>query len=252
MLAGLGYEVWAPNLRGYGNSARPPALSDYAIEALMADVAGLIDASNCRDVVLIAHDWGGVIAWYFAMRQIRPLEKLIVLAAPHPGPALRALRHPAQLRKSWYVLFFQLPGLPEWVLRRDAGQLIQQSALFPDRFTEKDLEIYRENARRPGAATAMIHYYRAMVRGGGARRQQKLGYPIIETPTLLLYGEKDVALGLETIQGSEEVVRDLTLRVLPRVSHWIQQDVPDVTNAMIAAFLKEERVPELRWEAALD
>ncbi len=252
MLAELGYEVWAPNLRGYGNTSRPPAVSDYAIETLMDDVAGLIDASGIRDVTLIAHDWGGVIAWYFATRRLRPLERLVVLAAPHPVPAMRALRVPRQLRMSWYVFFFQLPWLPEWFLRRaDPGDLMRDTALYPERFSDADCKVFRDNARRPGAATAMIHYYRALLRGGGARRQQKLGFPTIETPTLLLYGGDDMALGPDTVRGTEQVVADLTLRMLPRVSHWIQQDVPEVANGMIRAFLLGKRVPELRWKAKL-
>ena len=82
MLADNGYTAWAPNLRGYGNSARPDSMAAYAIEDLMEDVAGLIDASGARETVLIAHDWGAVIAWYFAIRQIRPLEKLIICNVP--------------------------------------------------------------------------------------------------------------------------------------------------------------------------
>src|SRR5438094_255194 len=72
MLAGLGYRVWAPNQRGYGLSTRPPHMRDYAIEHLMADVAGLIDASQAKRVVLLGHDWGGIVAWAFAARRIRP------------------------------------------------------------------------------------------------------------------------------------------------------------------------------------
>ena len=253
MLAELGYEVWAPNLRGYGNSSRPPAVADYAIEVLMDDVAGLIDAAGRDEVVLIAHDWGGVIAWYFAMRRLRPLAKLIILAAPHPVPALRALRQWQQLKRSWYVFFFQLPGVPEWFVRRsNAKSMIEATAANPQNFGEEDLAVFREQMRRPGAASAMIHYYRALVRGGGAWRQRRLGYPPIEIPTLLLFGEKDVALSLETVRGTEEVVTNLTLRTLPRVSHWIQQDVPEVTNTMIRAFLEDKTVPTLRWEAILE
>ena len=86
MLAELGYLAWAPNLRGYGRSSRPEGMEAYGIENLMTDVADLIDASGCRETVLIAHDWGAVIAWYFAMRRIRPLSKLIILNVPHPAP----------------------------------------------------------------------------------------------------------------------------------------------------------------------
>src|SRR5512135_3722025 len=75
LLARLGYRAWAPDMRGYGESDRPPHREDYAIERLMADVAGLIDASGARSTLLLAHDWGGIVAWYFAMRQVRPLER---------------------------------------------------------------------------------------------------------------------------------------------------------------------------------
>ena len=85
-LADLGYRVWAPNLRGYGRSSRPPRIRDYAIEALLDDVAGLIDASGAREVVLLGHDWGAVIAWYFAMHRVRPLSRLVIMNVPHPVP----------------------------------------------------------------------------------------------------------------------------------------------------------------------
>jgi len=112
LLARLGYRVWAPDLRGYGETERPPGVERYAIESLMDDVAGLIDASGARQVLLMAHDWGAIIAWYFAMRRLRPLEKLVILNVPHPGASAKVFRTWKQLRRSWYALFFQLPRLP--------------------------------------------------------------------------------------------------------------------------------------------
>src|SRR5258705_2946844 len=76
LLARLGYRVWAPDLRGYGESERPPRVQDYAIEKLMEDVGGLIDAAGARSTLLLAHDWGGSIAWYFALRRVRSLDRL--------------------------------------------------------------------------------------------------------------------------------------------------------------------------------
>lgn len=255
VLAELGYRAWAPNLRGYGRSSRPEGMEAYAIENLLADVAGLIDAAGCRETVLLAHDWGAVIAWYFAMRQIRPLSKLVICNVPHPGPAGDAMRRPAQLRKSWYVLFFQIPGLPERLLgRHDArgvGEAIRGSSVRPERFPDEVIEVYRRNAAEPGALTAMINYYRALVRGGGARRQRDAGYPVIHTPTLMLWGEEDVALTRETTLGTDAYVSELTLRYLPRVSHWVQQEVPEVVNPMLKAFLMEQPVPYLQWEPRL-
>jgi len=256
MLAEAGYRAWAPNLRGYGNSSRPEGMAAYSVEDLMADVAGLIDASGCRETVLIAHDWGAIIAWLFATRRIRPLSHLIICNVPHPVPAQRAFRqHLEQLKRSWYMLFFQLPWLPEWLLGRQGargvGQAIRGSVVNPANFSDEVVDVYVRNADRPGALTAMINYYRALLRGGGARRQARLGYPVIETPTLLIWGEDDVALTKETTYGTDEVVQDLTIRYLPRVSHWVQQEAPEIVNPMIAAFLRGDPVPELKWEPTL-
>lgn len=255
MLAALGYKAWAPNLRGYGNSSRPPFIEDYSMPRLLEDVACLIDASGCKETVLIAHDWGAVIAWQFAMQKVRPLSKLIICNVPHPGPMQRALRSGfAQLKKSWYVFFFQLPRLPEFLLGRNhargVAEAIAGSAVRKEQFPEEVLEVYRRNAAQPGALTAMINYYRALLRGGGGRAPQG-GYPLIEIPTLMIWGEEDVALTKESTYGTEEYVKDLTIRYLPRVSHWVQQEAPEIVNAMMSAFLKGERVPEMQWESKL-
>ncbi len=253
MLADMGYNAWAPNLRGYGNSSRPESVEAYAIENLLDDVAALIDASGCSETVLIAHDWGAVIAWYFAMHKIRPLEKLIICNVPHPAAMGDAFSW-EQLRKSWYVFFFQIPGVPEWALgRRDAeavGRTMASSAVDASRFTPEVGEVYRRNAAQPGALRAMVNYYRALLRGG-ARRQARLGFPVIETPTLMVWGEDDVALTKETTYGTDRFVSDLTIRYLPRVSHWVQQEQPEIVNSMMSAFLRGEPVPELEWEAIL-
>lgn len=254
MLADLGYQAWAPNLRGYGHSARPDTMAAYAIEDLMNDVAGLIDASGAEETVLIAHDWGAVIAWYFAMRQLRPLSKLIICNVPHPG-AMSGSFSWEQLKRSWYIFFFQIPGLPERMLGRDGaqgvGEMIRSSACNPERFPDEIVDVYSRNAAQPGALTAMVNYYRALVRGGGAKRQQQQGFPVIQTPTLMVWGEEDVALTKETTFGTDAFVADLTIRYLPRVSHWVQQDAPEPVNAMMQAFLEGEPVPQLRWEAVL-
>ena len=257
MLAELGYKVWAPNMRGYGNSAIPPLVEDYGIKELMTDVAGLIDAADCDEVVLVAHDWGAVIAWYFAMRKIRPLKKLIICNVPHPGPMQRAFKKGfgfSQLKKSWYVFFFQIPKLPEWLALSHSGglgEMIKASSARPDMYPDEVIELYSENAARPGGLTAMINYYRAMVRGGGAKHQTDLGFPVIETPTLMIWGEDDMALTKESTYGTEEFVSDFTIRYLPRISHWVQQDAPEEVNAMMKAYLEGQPVPYMKWEAKL-
>jgi len=248
LLARLGYRAWAPDLRGYGDTDRPPRMNDYAMEHLLDDVAGLIDASGARSVMLLAHDWGGVIAWYFAMRKLRPIDRLVVMNLPHPAIMERELRKWRQISKSWYVLVFQIPRLPEALLRargyRAIGEAFRSSAVDKSRFPDEVLQVYRDNAAKPGALTAMLNYYRAMVRGGGGERQRKLGNPVIDVPTLMIWGENDIALGKESTYGTERYVPNLTLRYLPNVSHWVQQEAPEAVNAMIEAWLEGRAVPE--------
>lgn len=247
LLARLGYRVWAPDLRGYGETDKPRGMQAYAIERLMGDVAGLIDAAAPRSTVLLAHDWGGLIAWFFAMRRLRPLERLVVMNAPHPAPMERELRHWRQIRRSWYALLFQLPWLPERLLRafdyRAIRHAMRDTATDPARFPASVQQAYRDSAAQPGALTAMLNYYRALVRGGGGRRQRALGYPLIDTPTLLIWGEEDVALTKETTFGMERYVADLTVRYLPGVSHWVQQDAPEAVNAILEAWLRGRESP---------
>jgi len=248
LLAELGYRVWAPDLRGYGESERPAGPAEYAIERLIDDVAALIDASGARSTTLIAHDWGAIIAWYFAIRRVRPLSRLVIMNVPHPFASLPAVRTWKQFMRSWYVLFFQLPWLPERLLgardQRAIGEVFRRSCVNPEHFPDTVLEVFRRSAARPGALSAMLNYYRAFIRGGGARRQNRLGPRMIETPTLMLWGEQDVALTLETTYGTEAFVSDLTLRILPEASHWVQQDAPETVNRMLRAWLEGGAVPE--------
>jgi pimeloyl-ACP methyl ester carboxylesterase len=242
VLAEQGWRAWAPDLRGYGGTDRPSGIENYAIEKLMDDVSGLIDASGAKETMLIAHDWGGVIAWYFALRKIRPLSRLVVMNLPHPALFERNLRDGWRQRlRSWYVLFFQIPWLPEALFRRRGAALVGNAfrgmAVDKSRFPDEVLDVYRRAALEPGALTAMINYYRALVRGGGRRRMSSLGYPRIEVPTLMVWGEHDTALGKELTYGTEDYVPDLTLRYLPNASHWVQQDAPDEVNAILREWL---------------
>jgi epoxide hydrolase 4 len=248
LLARLGYRVWAPNLRGYGATDSPREVSAYKISTLVEDVACLIRAANARETLVLAHDWGGALAWRLAMEQPKLINRLVVLNMPHLGCFARELRRPGQLLKSWYVSFFQLPWLPEFLLGRRQGrvtaELIRRTSRGPARISADDLEVYRANAARPGGLRAMLHWYRAAFRGGELRRFSGNDLPIIRIPTLFLWGDADVALGLRTTRGTEQYVSDLTFRVLPGVSHWIQEEAPEAVNAMLEAWLAGRRVPE--------
>ncbi len=240
VLASLGYRVWAVNQRGYGRTTRPGGIRAYALAHLLDDVAALIDASGAGSVVLIGHDWGAAVAWCFAAARIRPLRRLVIMNVPHPLCFRAALRHWRQLRRSWYIALFQIPLLPERMLaaRRGASvrRLFAQLSLPPE-----VLAIYAGQIAEPGAASAMLNWYRALRTD---RPSTATLARTIEIPTLLIWGEQDVALDLICLDGTDRYVRELTLRRLPGVSHWVQQDAPDQVNRLLVEFLAENRSVE--------
>jgi pimeloyl-ACP methyl ester carboxylesterase len=248
MLADLGFTAWAPNLRGYASSSRPSGLQSYRLDELVEDVARIIEASGKQRVTLIAHDWGAVIAWEFALRQRLALERLIICNVPHPKAMQDAFGW-TQLKKSWYVFFFQIPWLPEYLLGRDQARPIADTFLTTSsntaQFPTDVREVYRRNAAQPGALTAMINFYRGLLRGKRSRPRVDPRTPI-DTPTLMIWGEDDVALDKTTTLTTGDYVTDFTIRYLPGVSHWVQQEQPEAVNAMMSAFVKGDDIPEYR------
>lgn len=238
LLAEMGYRVWAPNMRGYGASSKPEGVDAYRLNTLVQDVAALIDASGAKNVTLMAHDWGAIIAWHFAIKKLRPLERLIIMNVPHPLAAQREIRHWHQLKKSWYIFFFQLPNIPEYMLGRNNAEPVRQAfanmAIDKTRFPEDVLDIYADAAARPGALTPMINYYRALVRRPDFR---DIGEGKVDIPTLMVWGEEDTAIDIRCTEDTGQWVRELTLRRLPNVSHWVQQEAPEKVNAILREWL---------------
>lgn len=249
VLADLGFQAWAPNLRGYGRSSKPEGVDAYHLDRLIEDVGNLFDASGAQKMTILAHDWGAVIAWAFAISRHRPLENLIIMNVPHPAAADRN-RSFAQLKKSWYIFFFQIPWLPEFLLglngAKAVGDAIRKSSCDVSMFPEDILDIYRDNAAEPGTLTAMINYYRALFKYRTFANYSGADVPKLDTRTLMVWGEEDVALSKELTYGTGDFVTDLTIRYLPGVSHWVQQEAPEDVNRMISAFLRNEPVPEAR------
>ena len=240
LLAELGYRVWAPDLRGYGETEpKPQDVDSYRMERLLEDVAALIDAAGAKEVTLVAHDWGAAVAWTFAARKVRPLTRLIIMNVPHPAVFAQVLRRsPKQMLRSWYMAFFQIPGLPERLLLANDARAIRRAfsgmAKDKSRFPETVLDRYAADAQRPGAMTGMINWYRAAARHPDFMREP---WAKIEIPTLVIWGEADAALGLETLEGTDALVPDLQIKRLPGVSHWVQQEAPEAVNALMADWL---------------
>jgi len=240
-LAVAGFRVVAPDMRGYNLSDKPEGVESYALERLARDVERLIPALGEERAVVVGHDWGGIVAWAVAILHPERVEKLGILNVPHPERLSRGLRTPRQLLKSSYAFFFQLPWLPERLIR--AGDFAILRSVFrndPVRtgtFGEEDIDRYVEALLRPGALTAAINYYRALARRAPAvarvlRRR-------VEAPVMVIWGQRDLFLVPELAAPDPAWVPDVRVERLPDASHWVQQDRPEKVNALLLDFLKD-------------
>ncbi|WP_132058487.1 alpha/beta fold hydrolase [Halorussus amylolyticus] len=245
-LADAGYRVVAPDMRGYATSEKPRGVSSYRTEKLVGDVAGLVEHCGAESARVVGHDWGGLVAWETAIRRPDVVDRLSVLNAPHPGRYREELRRNAdQIRRSWYVGWFQVPRVPDFLLgaRDGAGvaKLLEDTA-GPDTFSKTDLRRYREAASQPGAVTAALNYYRAVFREGLGEEVRALVADErpdreVRVPTLLLWGEDDPALGVALTDGLDPWVADLRIERFPDATHWLQHDRPEeVTESLLGFF----------------
>ncbi len=242
-LADAGFRVLAPDMRGYNLSDKPRGIAPYRLDRLVEDVTGLIRHAGERSAHVAGHDWGGGVAWCFALRRPKEVRRLVVLNSPHPAAFARELRTPGQLVRSWYMFFFQIPRLPEALIRAEGfGALrrtLERDPLRPGAFTPADIQEYVCAAAQPGALTAAINYYRAAFRDGPGEAA-KMTAPI-RCPTLLLWGERDRYLNGRLTQGLEAWVPNLRVERIPKASHWVQADAPERVNRLMIDFLSEER-----------
>ncbi len=238
-LAGAGYRVWIPDQRGYNLSDKPRGLRAYSIDELAADVVGLMDAAGRERAVVIGHDWGGSVGWWTANKYPERLERLVILNVPHHSVMRRAMLHNRrQTLRSWYIFAFQIPWLPEVVTRALNGAVLArmlQNTSRPGTFSDADLARYREAWSLPGALTAMLNWYRAMMRRAAV---QRLPSRRITLPTLMIWGTHDPALGRELAQPSIERCDRGRLVYIEEAGHWVQHEEPQRVNALIGEFLR--------------
>jgi pimeloyl-ACP methyl ester carboxylesterase len=227
----------ALDLRGYNLSDKPSG--GYDIATLCEDLRGAIEALGEQQADVVGHDWGGALAWALAMRAPEYVRRLAILNAPHPATFQRALRSPGQWLRSAYVGFFQLEGVAEEALARDDYALIRRTFRAADRerawLTDADIQRYINAIDRPGALTAALSYYRQVVRRGpgivGPAR-------VITAPTLVVWGELDPYLGVDSLDGLERWVDDLRVQRFSTAGHWVNQQEPARVNEALLVFLR--------------
>jgi pimeloyl-ACP methyl ester carboxylesterase len=239
-LAETGFRVVAPDMRGYNLSDKPPGVGAYRVPVLARDVERLILACGEQTAAVVGHNWGAIVAWFAAMRYPERVGRLAILNVPHPARFMDGLLSPQQLLRSSYVFFFQIPWLPEEVIRAGNFTLLRsvlrRDPVRPGALTAEDIERYREAMARPGVLTATLNYYRALLRH--PRDTQAL-LERIEAPVLVIWGEKDRALSRWLADPPLLWVPNL-LRVerLPEASHWVAEDRPREVNALLLDFLR--------------
>jgi pimeloyl-ACP methyl ester carboxylesterase len=235
-LVQAGCRVILPDQRGYNLSDKPKGIKAYHMEALVRDVVGLIDALEYEKVNLVGHDWGGIVGWVVAHQHPQRLHRLAVLNAPHPAVMRRfLLRDLDQMRRSLYAAFFQLPWLPEALLRagdwNGAARALRLSSKAGT-FTEEDIEQYKEAWSQPGTMTAMLNWYRAAGRYFWSIPRDMS----IRVPTLMMWGMKDFALTHRLARPSMDFCEEGQLLFFPEATHWVQREEAEEVNQHLLQF----------------
>jgi pimeloyl-ACP methyl ester carboxylesterase len=230
-LVDAGYRVLVPDQRGYNRSDKPAGVRPYRITELSGDVVDLI-ATEGRDAAhVIGHDWGAAVGWDLALRHPDAVDRLGIINVPHPTVFQRTLTsNLTQLRKSWYMFFFQIPRLPErYVGRNDYGFLVTAlEEARPGTFTETDFERYRRAWAEEEALTATINWYRALFRHGEDPPRGR-----VRAPTLIVWGDDDQALVPEMASRSLEYCDEGNIERFPDATHWIPHEYPDRVSGLL-------------------
>ncbi|MGQ3328040.1 alpha/beta fold hydrolase [Halorubrum sp. FL23] len=232
-LANAGYRVVVPDQRGYNLSGKPSAVSEYRIDALARDVVGLIDAYDRETAAVAGHDWGAAVGWWLALHHADRVSEFVAVNVPHPTVFERALRTSWDQRlKSWYMLAFQLPKLPEAIASAGNWRLavrgLRESS-DPGTFSEEDFRRYRRAWNREGAFEAMVNWYRAIVRDRPTPATET-----VEVPTLVIWGSKDRFLSTRLAGQSVDRCTDGRLLTLDTATHWVVHEEPHRVAEAIA------------------
>jgi pimeloyl-ACP methyl ester carboxylesterase len=245
---GRDHQAVAPDMRGYNLSSKPTDVAQYRIKYLVEDVLALAEHLGHKKFILVAHDWGGGVAWPFAMRHPEYLEKLIIINAPHPVTFVRELRdNPLQQKASQYILVHRTPEAEEILARDDYALLVNsllKDGVKQGYFTEEDKKAYIEAWSQPGALTGGLNYYRAAHLGSFTGESDDIlsadpSLFTVRVSTLVIWGEKDRYLLTGNLEGLEKYVPDLIIERIPDGSHWVTHEKPALVNRYIREFIKD-------------
>ncbi|MGE9807331.1 MULTISPECIES: alpha/beta fold hydrolase [unclassified Janibacter] len=234
-LNAAGYRTLAPDQRGYSPGARPTAVSAYRLPELLADVIALIDAAGVERAHVVGHDWGGGLAWALAEARPDRVASLTVLSTPHPRAMQWALLHGDQARRSWYMAAFQIPKVPEWILGRRLERMLTDIGL-----PAEDAARYGARFRVPGAATAGINWYRALVSPRGVRTGATGGAGVT-VPTTFVWGRDDPALGRAAAERTAAYVSGDYAFVDVDAGHWLPETCAEVVVEQVLARIRSSR-----------
>jgi len=235
LLVTAGYHVVIPDQRGYNTSDKPFWIGNYRIDRLADDIAELIDWINKDRVYLAGHDWGAAVAWTVMTRHPDRIEQGVIVNVPHTRTFKQYLRQqPSQLRKSWYMFFFQLPLIPQLMLRLFGFRFLRrslQSTSLPNTFTESDIEQYLQAWRHSGIS-GMINWYRAAF-----RRRDPTEYQPIDLPVRIIWGKQDRFLSAEMAELSLQWCQNGEVIFIEEATHWVLHEFSEkVAKLMIEFF----------------
>jgi pimeloyl-ACP methyl ester carboxylesterase len=229
LLTKAGYRVLAPDQRGYSRGARPKARRDYTLSKLGADIVAMADAAGVDTFHVVGHDWGGIVAWELAANHPHRVTTVTSLATPHPRAAAKAMLRSTQAFKSWYMLFFQLPLIPELALtkaKKPMRRNLTRSGLDAE-YVDEYLALIGET----GAARGALNWYRALFLA-------KPNIGPIALPTMYAYGTDDFALGRKAADLTGDYCKGpYRYEVLEGVSHWIPEEVPELVASLVLDFV---------------
>lgn len=236
LLAQEGVRTLAPHQRGYSAGARPRRVAAYRMEHLVGDVLALLDAAGVDRAHVVGHDWGSAVAWSVAERHPGRLLSLVALSVPHPAALVWALRHDRdQLRRSWYMLAFQAPVLPERFLAR----MLRRGALRRMGVPAAQERGYAVRLGRAGQARGPISWYRAALRS--PRSLVGPGQGRVLVPTTLVWGRRDPFLGRSGVERTAGYVDGDYRLVEVDAGHWLPERCPDVVVVEVLARVRGHR-----------